>query len=181
MTKTETIIVVLGLDADKKPRAAKFDVADEKTVRKAAAAQGLKIGRPKTDEATELALRLVDGKIYSSGKGLMPLVNAETYEKLLKLLEIEDPKADAATVKVSPAPGKPVTASVLIPDPWFKIAVGAAVLCRDTSNKDGGWWECTVGGVSKDSKLLTVRWANFPTMKAFTVKRAAVAILPSKG
>jgi hypothetical protein len=76
MTKPETCIVVLGLDADKKPRAAKFDVADEKTVRKAAAAQGLKIGRPKTDEATELALRLVDGRIYTSGKGLMPLVNA---------------------------------------------------------------------------------------------------------
>jgi len=178
--KTETCIVVLGLDADQKPRAAKFDVADEKTVRKAAAAQGLKIGRPKTDEATELALRLVDGKIYSSGKGLMPLVNADVYEKLLTLLEIEDPKADAAPVKQSPAPAKPSPAPAAGTDLWAKIAVGTIVLCRDTSNKDGGWWECTVSGVSKDSKLLTVRWANFPTMKPFTVKRTAVGILPFK-
>ena len=172
--KTETCIIVLGLDADQKPRAAKFDVADEKTVRKAAAAQGLKIGRPKTDEATELALRLVDGKIYSSGKGLMPLVNSETYEKLLKLLEIEDPKVEVATVKASSAPASGA-------DPWSKVAVGTIVLCKDTSTKDGGWWECKVTGVSEDRKLLTAVWVSYPKIKAFTVKRAAVAIMPSKG
>ena len=179
--KNETCLVVLGLDADQKPRAAKFNVKDEKAARKIAAVNGFKIGHPKTDEATELASRLVDGKVFSSGKGLVPLVNADTYDRLLKLLEIEDPKAEPILDKPKATPGKPVTVSVLIPDPWFKIAVGAVVLCRDTSNKDGGWWECTVGGVSKDSKLLTVRWGNFPTMKPFTVKRAAVAILPSKG
>jgi hypothetical protein len=178
------IIVVLGLDSDKKPRAAKFDVADEKAVHNAAAAQGLKIGRPKSDEAVEIATRLVDGKIFSSGKSLLPLIKAETYDRLLKLLEIEDPKADAVTVKPSPAPtpGKPVTISVLIPDPWFKIAVGTIVLFpNDGKGKDRSWWECTVTSISKDGKLLTVRWTHYPTEKPFNVKLTAVAILPAKG
>ena len=177
--KTETCIVVLGLDADKKPRAAKFSVADEKTVVKAAAAQGLKIGRPKTDEATELALRLVDGKIYASGKGLLPLVKAETYEQLLKLLKIEEPKVEPATVNSASTSAKPSPAPTGGADPWASITTGATVLCRDP--KDGGWWPCKVTSVSKDGKLLTVGWAGFPTLKPFTVARKAIAILPPKG
>jgi hypothetical protein len=180
MTKTETILVVLGLDADKKPRAAKFDMADEKPVRKAAAAQGLKIGVPKSDEAMEIATRLVDGKIFASGKGLMPLVNAATYEKLLKLLEIEEPKVETSPAKPRAAPGKPVTISVLVPDPWFNINVGTVVLCRDTSQKDGGWWPAKVSKISDDQKLLTALWLNFGKMPPVVVKRSAVAIMPAK-
>jgi hypothetical protein len=176
--KTETCIVILGLDADKKPRAAKFSESDEKAVMRAAAAQGLKIGRPKTDEAMELALRLVDGRIYASGKGLLPLVNAATYDQLLKLLQIEEPKIEPLPVKPKAAPGKPVTASVLIPDPFFKIAVGSTVLCPTDKGKDRSWWECTVTALGKDS--LTVKWTHYPTLKPFIVKRALVALLPSK-
>jgi len=177
--KTETILVVLGLDGDKKPRAAKFDVADEKTVRKAAAAQGLKIGRPKTDEAVEIATRLVDGKIFSCGKGLMPLVNAETYEKLLKLLEIEDPKIDPVASKATPSHAKP-SVSVGATDPWSNITVGTVVLSKDTSQSGGGWWPAKVTKISDDKNFLTVVWLGFK-MPPIVVKRSAIAILPSKG
>jgi hypothetical protein len=177
--KTETCIVILGLDADKKPRAAKFPEADEKAVTRAAAAQGLKIGRPKSDEAMELALRLVDGKIFQSGKGLLPLVNAQTYEQLLKLLAIEEPKVEAPAAKTTPAPSKPAAAPS-VGDPWTRIAVGASVLSRDNSKGGGGWWPCKVVGASTDGKLITVRWDGFKDIPQFTVKRTAVAILPIK-
>ena len=173
--KTETFLVLLGLDEDSKPRAAKFDEKYENAARKAAVAKGYKIGRPKTDEAVGLASRLVDGKVFASGKGLVPLVNAETYKKLLEVLEIEKPAAAPATPALKAS--SPATSGD--GDLWAKIAVGTIVLCQDNSSKakDRGWWESTVTGISKDGKILTVRWTDFPTIKPFTVKRAAVAHL----
>jgi hypothetical protein len=177
--KTETFLVLLGLDEDNKPRAAKFDEKYENAARKAAVAKGYKIGRPKTDEAVGLASRLVDGKVFASGKSLVPLANVETYKKLLEVLEIEAPAAAPATPAlkaVSPATSGDGNL-------WARIAIGTIVLCQDDSAKpkERGWWESRVTSISNDGKILTVRWSNYPTIKPFTVKRAAVAILPVKG
>jgi hypothetical protein len=182
--KTDDVIVVLGLDADNKPRAAKFKKTDEKAARNLAVVQRFKLGTPKTDEAIEAATRLVDGRTFGSGKGLVPLVSPVAYEQLLKLLDIEDVKAEghantkpvavpAASSKQAPSPNEAAL------DPWAVIAVGSAVLCpNDEKGKDRSWWECTVLAVAKDS--LTVKWTHYPTFKRFKVKNGLVALLPAK-
>jgi len=183
--KTETCLVVLGLDADQKPRACKFDVAYEKAARKIAAVQRFKIGHPKTDDAIEQAIRLVDGKTFQSGKGLVPLVSPVTYENLLKVLEIEEIAAETQpATKGSPAPKANSSPAHGDGDPTASIGVGSIILCQDNSPKkteDRGWWPCSVLSLSKNGQVLSVRWAHFPTMKPFSVARKVVAKLPPKG
>jgi hypothetical protein len=59
------------------------------------------------------------------------------------------------------------------------IKAGSLTLCKDPEpGPDRSWWECVVQSVTKDGKLLKVRWKNYPGQPAFTVRRDAVAILP---
>jgi hypothetical protein len=170
-----SLFVVLGLDSEKKPHAARFNTADEAAVRKAAGVKGFKIGIAKTKEAAEAAQKLIEGRIFDSGKGLVPFCSQEVYDRLLKLLEVEDKPANpvAAPDKALPAPA---TA-----DPWAAIKMGSVVLCPDEEKgADQAFWPCVVTAVSKDNKTFTVRWKGAPTLKPFTIKRTAVAILPSK-
>lgn len=191
-------LVVLGLDSEKKPHAAKFDLVDEAAVRKAAAVKGFKIGKAKTKEAQAAAEKLIDGKIFDSGKGLVPFVRGDIYDRLLKLLEIEDaapaPSAPAATAS-APSPQTAAKQSSTVPatakasppvptkpaDPWAAITVGSVILVHDTEKgADRSWWECVVTGISKDGKILTARWQNYPTLKPFSVRRNAIGLLPPK-
>jgi len=167
--KTDKLFVVLGLDSEKKPHAARFELVDEAAVRKVAGNKGFKIGRALTAEAAQLAGNLIEGRIFDSGRGLVPFVSTDIYEKLQKLLQIEDVTASSASTDGNKSN-----------NPWANIKGDSVILCRDSEPKDRAWWECVVIGISKDSKTLTVRWKNYPALKAFTVKRDAVAILPSK-
>ncbi len=175
MKTIQSLLVVLGLDSEKKPHAAKFSAAEETAVRKAAGVKGFRIGRPKTKEAAEAAQKLIEGRIFDSGKGLVPFCSQDTYDKLLKVLEVESQPANPVAV-----PDKP--AAIPAPtDPWAALKMGSTVLCKDDEKgADQSYWECAVTAVSKDGKTLTVRWKNYPTLKPFVVKRTAVAILPSK-
>jgi hypothetical protein len=169
----DKLLVILGLDSEKKPHAARFDLIDEAAVRKAASHKGFKIGRPETKEAAEQAGKLIEGRIFDSGRGLVPFVSPEIYTKLIALLKVEDVAASP------PLPQGPKVAAKVSSDPWLALKEGSVVLCRDNEKgSDRSWWECTVVGVNKDS--ITVRWKFFPALKPFTVKRNAVAVLYSK-
>jgi hypothetical protein len=67
-------LVLLGLSSDGKPHAARFNGTDAIALVKAAQSMGLKIGRPDTSEAMTLVRGLPEGKIFASGKALVPLV-----------------------------------------------------------------------------------------------------------
>lgn len=175
MKTIQSLLVVLGLDSEKKPHAAKFSAAEETAVRKAAGVKGFRIGQAKTKEAAEAAQKLIEGRIFDSGKGLVPFCSQETYDKLLKLLEVEDKPANPVAIPDKASPSSPSA------DPWAAIKVGNVVLCKDDEKgADQSWWPCSVIAVSKDTKVLTVKWTGAPTLKPFPVKRNAVAILPSK-
>jgi hypothetical protein len=176
--KSDKFLVILGLDSEKKPHAARFDLGDEPAVRKAAGHKGFRIGHAKTQEAAQLAGKLIEGRIFDSGRGLVPFVTAAIYDQLLKLLEIEPP-APAAPAIASTHPAKASHApTVHGSDAWANIKIGTVILCRDPQpGPDRSWWECTVAAISKDAKTLTVKWKNYPALKAFSVKRTAVAIL----
>jgi hypothetical protein len=133
----------------------------------------------KDQGSAELANKLIDGRIFDSGRGLVPFVSVEVFEKLTKVLEIEEatPAAPAAPPAKEGAAARQPTST----NPWAAIKVGSVVLVRDpTTGPDRGWWDCVVNEISDDGQFLTVRWKNYPKEKPFQVKRSAVAILRPK-
>jgi hypothetical protein len=172
--ENQTFFVVLGLDSERKPHAARFNVVDEAVVRKAAGAKGFQIGVAKTKEAAELASKLIEGKIFDSGRGLVPFVSQDIYDKLIKLLEINN--AAPSPSKTAPPPAKPAPGHIV--DPWAAIKIGTVVLARELDpGPDKSWWEATVQEISSKG-IFVCRWTRYPKEPPFRVKRSAVAILP---
>jgi hypothetical protein len=159
--KDNKFLVILGLDSEKKPHAARFNFVDEPAVRKAAGHKGFRIGHAKTQEAAPLAGKLIEGRIFDSGRGLVPFVTAAIYDQLLKLLEIE-PSASPAPAS-APAPSAKASPTVTAAsDPWANIKIGSVILCRDPQpGPDRSWWESVVTAISNDTKTLTVKWKNY--------------------
>jgi hypothetical protein len=70
-----------------------------------------------------------------------------------------------------------VAANIDIPpiDPWEAIEPGAIVL--PSVDPKEGWFPCTVIGISKDRKMLSLRWTDFPSFRQFQVKHFTVGVL----
>jgi hypothetical protein len=176
MNSTQTVLVMLGLDKDQKTRAATFAIEDTETAVKVASTMGLRLARAETPEAIAIAKQLPKGKLYGSGKGLLPLVRREVYDKLAKL--ILPANAQAASPASKPAAQPAETASAAgkpFLSPWDAIEIGATVLWH--ASKDEGWFEAIVVKISKDRKVLTMRWRDYPKLPQFNVKRFDVGII----
>ena len=185
------VLVVLGLDVDKKPHAAAFSTADEQTVRKAAGLMGMRVGYANDDKARTAARKLPKGKLFATGKALVPLVRRAIFEDLVETLSFDGPTKAAASGDASagnsPSQGsQPHTSPPAKQggaDLWADIKVGSVVLCRDDGDEPG-WWESVVMAIGPDNESMTVRWRDYPDFKSFPAKRHAVALLgpqaPSK-
>ncbi|MDB5822123.1 MAG: hypothetical protein JWR21_827 [Herminiimonas sp.] len=180
--KTERVFVILGLDRDQKPHAARFSPSEEVAARKAAAATGFRFGAATSKEAVLLAGRLVAGKLFDSGKGLVPRTTPENYAQLLKLIDLEAvPPAAISSAGAAVPTGAEKAATLLPNDPRTAIAVGSVVLVQDREPlPNRAWWECVVTAVGRNPNDVIVKWKAFPALKPFSVKRAAVALLPVK-
>jgi hypothetical protein len=165
-------LVMFGIDSEKKPHAARFKLADETAVRKAASVKDFKVGLAKSKEAVEMANKLPDGKLFDPGNGLAPFISKDSYDRLVPLLEVNE--VAAQPLAVMPSPTRPL-------DLWSAIRIGSVVLVQDPEpGPDRSWWLCKVVE-TPNQKVLVVRWAQYPKLPIFRVKRAAVAILPAKG
>ena len=178
MTTQEAILVIYGLGKDQKPRAARVKLQDEEVALRAAAAMELGIGRAETPEAISLAKGLPEGKPFATGKSLLPLAKKDSYEKLIKVITPVDPKVLAKVQeKAGPAPTR-AEGPQLVPNPWQAITTGSTVLVLDPEpGPERSYWPAVVTEVSKDGRMLHVRWKNFPTPKPFPVKRIAVGLI----
>jgi hypothetical protein len=185
--KTKELIIVLGLDEKQKPHAAKFDLSQADIVRKAAGLMGFRTAIPKSEDAIAQADRLTPGKLFATGKGLVPFCPKATYEQLVVVLELEPassgtkeaPKGDTAASQGTTAEkGSPGAAESALTDPWAALKVGDKVIAPERKPADEGFWPAVITAVSKDGKTLNLRWtvgaANQPP---FTLKRRAVALL----
>jgi hypothetical protein len=153
------ILVLAGIDSDDKPHAAWFAIADELLVRKAAQLMSFRIGLAGDDKSRDLARKLPEGKLFATGKALVPLVKHELYDKLLATIKIEPPQANPLSAK-GPSNGqsKPPAGANLAPsDLWAAIKVGSAVLCRDGTVANG-YWEAVVVTIADDGDTMTLRW-----------------------
>src|SRR6185437_7774676 len=82
MSNGNKVLVILNVDDARKAHAARFNAGDEGAVRKAAGLMGMRLGVAKSDKALELARKLPEGKLFDSGKGLVPLVDQDLYYAL---------------------------------------------------------------------------------------------------
>jgi hypothetical protein len=146
-------IIVFGLDATGKPKAATFPAHQVDLAIKAAGLMQLRVLKIDSPELAEFATQLPVGKIYASGHGFVPLVRSADYDQLLQF-------ADPA-----PAPGLPAT--------WDDIDVGDLVIARDEANI--GWWEAII--TEKDGDMLTVRWRDYPKQASAVLHRSTLALL----
>ena len=151
--KPMSAVIVFGLDKDSKPIAAAFPNDQAGLATKAAKLMNLRTLTVAGPELTEVARLLPAGRIYASGHGFVPGVEARLYEVL----------SDIANRKAPPG----------LPASWDDIDVGHLVIARDEPNY--GWWEGIV--IARDGDMLTVRWRDYPKQAPAVLHRAALALL----
>ena len=132
--------ILYGLDANGQPRAASFSADQADLVTKAAESLKLKVVRIETPEQIELARELPPGQILAPGKGVVPTVRKELFDKLAGLRS-PSPKRRRRprrarhvlsvgcppwrqTASEAPKPKRP-------PTNWAEIDVGDLVLAED--------------------------------------------------
>ena len=156
MATQKPIIVVAGLDDEKRPHAAKFLQSEEAPAIKAAHLMGFQIGMAETPKALSLARALTKGRIFATGRALVPYVKQEIYDEMLSAIAFETPNI----------------AIVESDDP---LAIGRVVLCEEGPKQ--GWWEALIIERDDEHDRLTLRWRDWPQMKRFSRTRGEIAII----
>ncbi len=160
-TSNDKIIVVLGLDDEGKPRAAKFGADQRALVNKAAALLKLTVREVDRASATAPVHKLTAGKIYSSGGGFVPNIRRDHYHSLAYALGIRLRSEEGVE-------------EIGFPADWQSIAQGHVVLAQCDDAEDG-WWEALVVGIEQDT--LTLRWRYGLLEPSFKRSRSVVALL----
>ena len=186
VTVEQSDVVLFGLDETRKPRAARFSGEHIDLVAKAAGLMNLAICYVNSPELATIAQQLPAGCIHANGRGLVPNVRRDLYDKLIEATrpatnigsdnqgtgkpadnptETSAPNSDPASPTPSVAQG--------YPRDWDDINVGHLVIARDDA--DAGWWEAIVTDRAGD--LVTMRWRDYPGHPKFVQHRTAVALL----
>jgi hypothetical protein len=171
-------LVLYGLDEGGKPRAAYFAAKDAALAKKAAGLMGLTVLPVASPQQIEIAAKLPVGRLYSSGRGLVPNVRATLYEKLIEAA----PGVAAGSQNSSKAEGQkpgleqnPKAGSARQwPESWDAIDVGHVVIVQE-AEKESGWSEATV--VQKNGDMFTLHWQAPPNKKLVTRHRLNLALL----
>ena len=179
-------VVLFGFDETGKPRAARFSGEHTDLAAKAAGLMNLIICYANSAELVMIAQQLPAGRIHANGRGLVPNVRRDLYDKLIEATrpatntgsdnqgtgkpadnptETSAPNSDPASPTPSIAQGYPCD--------WDDISVGHLVIARDDA--DAGWWEAIVTDRAGD--LVTMRWRDYPGHPKFVQHRTAVALL----
>lgn len=194
----QPILVVLGVDDTGKARASRFTPADSEQAVLAARLMNMHAVNVIDVELRKVAGELPLGRIYATGRGLVPFVKRELYDKLAVLLgtdaEQKDQRlahlkteAEIRQAKQTTVPDGSAGESVVgsegnagepgSGDPWAGIRVGTTVLARSAAS-DEGWFEAVVSSIAGNDEL-TLRWRDFSGEPVFKRKRRAVGVLPA--
>jgi hypothetical protein len=179
-------LVLFGLDETGKPRAARFSGEHTDLAARAAGLMNLTICYVNSAELAAIAQQLPAGRIHANGRGLVPNVRRDFYDKLIAATgaatmsdsenhasgkpahnptETSAPNPDPA----SPAPG----IATGYPRDWDDISVGHLVIAQ--ANAEEGWWEAIV--IAREGDTLTMRWRDYPGYPKLVQHRTAVAPL----
>jgi hypothetical protein len=137
--------------------------------KKAAGLMGLTVLPVAGPQQIEIAARLPVGRLYSSGRGLVPNIRATLYGKL-----VEAATGVAANGQNgSKAEGQKPSGGRW-PAVWDAIDVGHIVIAQE-AEKDLGWSETTV--THKSGDMFTLRWKDPPNKKLITRHRLNLTLL----
>jgi hypothetical protein len=81
-------LIVLGRDEAGKPQAARFPASQSDLATKAAKAMNLVVGKADGPALAELADKLPTGRLYATGRGFVPPVRRNLYDKIVEQLKL---------------------------------------------------------------------------------------------
>ena len=145
-------LIVLGRDETGKPQAARFPASQSDLATKAAKAMNLVVGKADGTALAELAEKLPTGRLYATGRGFVPPIRRNLYDKIVEQLKLAGQPVPGETNQSDaeqPAPGLPAT--------WDDIAVGHLVIAHESAID--GWWEAIV--LARDGDMLTLKWRDY--------------------
>jgi hypothetical protein len=186
-------IYVLGLDANGKPRGARFPELKD-SIASAAMDMNCRVLIDQPQAVSALGMKLPVGRVHGAGKVVklfVPNIRRELYDQILEAARIaaeqsdaevkagaaeqppeaNEPKgqADAALAEVRCI--SPVTSG--LPRSWEEIAVGHMVLAHESP--DDGWWEAVV--IQREDEILTLRYRDAPKLPKFIRHINTVALV----
>jgi len=162
-------LLVLGFDEQQKPCGARFVDAKPDLVAKAAQVMGLKVYKPSSAEAAELAKKLPAGQLYATGRAFVPHLRQSLYSDIIVALAAEPQQA-----AVGPDDDKASTPVARgLPRTWDEIAPGHLVIAQESLAN--GWWEAIV--LDRKDDMLTLRFRDYPRLPKFFRHRTAVALM----
>jgi hypothetical protein len=150
------LYVVFGLDADEKPRAARFIDPNEKLIAKLALSLGLRVGITTTTAHVNILGKLPTGRINAQGSEAVPIVGLDEYERINALVGGET--------------GHIATA---FPKSWDEVAPGHLVIANDTH--EDGWWLALV--IKRHENNVTLCWRDYPSQGQFIRNVSDIALL----
>lgn len=171
-----------------RPHASRFLGDEAVEAENAARLMGLHLAHADTDALRDLAARLPAGRLFPSGRGFVPFVKAELYERLLAATGTPDkPMPVRAASKAADAPppagagsgskGSPNApgGAPMAPGDWAGIKVGSTVLaCQGPME---GWWEAVVVATKADDRFV-LRWRDFPDEPEIARARGDLGLMP---
>jgi hypothetical protein len=162
-------LVLYGLDELGKARAACFAAKDAALARKAAGLMGLKVLPVASPQQVEIAARLPTGRLYSSGRGLVPNIRSALYGKLVAAANGANGNGQNGKQEQKSGSGQnPSDPAGKCPPKWNAIDVGHVVIAPE-EDKELGWSEANV--VRKNGDMFTLRWQSPPNRRLITRHR----------
>jgi len=128
----------------------------------------LVVGKADGTALAELAEKLPTGRLYATGRGFVPPVRQNLYDKIVEQLKLAGQPVPADAVPLTagqPAPG--------LPTAWDDIAVGHMVIAHEGAREP--WWAAIV--VARDGEMLTLKWRDYPQEPNVVRHAGAVALL----
>jgi hypothetical protein len=186
-------VYVLGLDANGKPRGARFGELKD-NICSAAMDMNCRVLIDQPEAVSVLGMKLPVGRVHGGGpvvKLFVPNIRRDLYDQILEAARIAAEQIDAkiaagavahsTTVKALKDQAAAALAEVRcvspvtsgLPRGWESIAVGHMVLVHESPAD--GWWEATV--LKREDEILTLRFRDYPKQPTFIRHINTVALV----
>lgn len=162
----DTALIALGHDEKKRPLGAWFAQPSDKLLASLSAMRCQVLSSvPKALQ--DLARKLPEGRLLSSGKVVLPSIRKDLHERISAASAKENINELTATLneRLLPEGGKVAGASARnsLSQHWNDLRAGDVVLAP--FGPDEGWWEATV--IERENSVLTLKYRDHPKEPTF--------------
>lgn len=162
----KTALIALAKDEKQRPRGAWFAQPSDKLLA-ALSDMRCQVLRNVPQALHDLAARLPEGRLLSSGKVLLPSIRTDLHEKITAASVKENFNELAATLNERLLPEASKIASGSRNDglsrQWDDLRAGDVVLAP--FGPDDGWWEATV--IERENGAITLKYRDHPKEPTF--------------